>query len=108
MKFFWYSILFILSEPSTCTSESTEKIVENGNIVEGGNDRKGVNSYGWCNLTQPIAFQTWSDFLDECKYSKGPSINDIQIYFGAIKNSVVFALNKVHIFIGFRRFLRRS
>ena len=63
-------MLFILSEPSTCTCESIKKRVEHGKIVGGGNDGKGVNSSGWCNLTQPIAFQTWSDFLYECKYSK--------------------------------------
>ena len=64
MKFFWFSMLYILSEPGTCDCENTEKIVGDGNILEGGNY---YNDYvEKCNLTQPIAFQTWSEFQNEC------------------------------------------
>ena len=71
MKFFWYSMLYILSGPGTCDCENIAKVAKNENIVEGGYYDYNQTDIDYeyhdkCNLTQPIAFKTWSDFQNEC------------------------------------------
>ena len=100
MKFFWYSMLFILSEPSIYACESTK---ENGNNVEGGNYRKRVSpkkGQDKCNLTQPIAFQTWSDFKHQCGKSedimKNPT-TQVQVNLGLTPTLLLSVDSEKHV-----------